>query len=110
MTVASSWRSVFAAMAKGRNSAAEGTAASKRWVAGARIENSWRAAAAGRDDHIRRVVEERIARTKSAAVVAAGTVANNSAVSEERIASRVSAAAEKLADNWRPPEEKAENN
>lgn len=62
-----------------------------------------------RDDHIRRI-EERIARTESAAAVAAGKVASNSAVFEERIAGKVNAAAEKLADNSRPPEEKAENN
>lgn len=75
----------------------------------ARIENSWLVAVAAKDDHIQRVVEERIADTESA-VAAAGKVASNSAVFEERIASRASAAAEKLADNWGPPEEKAENN
>lgn len=106
--VVSSWRSVFVAMTEARNSAVEGTAASKRWAVEAKVENSSRVAAAARDDHIRRVVEERIAGTESAAV--AETVVSNSAVFEGRIASRVSAAAEKLADNWRPPEEKAENN
>lgn len=77
---------------------AEGTAANNRWVVEARIENSSRVVAAVRDDHIRRAVEERIARTESAAA-AAGTVANNSVVFEGKIAGTVNAAAEKLADN-----------
>lgn len=77
----------------------EGTAANNRWVVEARIENSSRVVAAVRDDHIRRTVEERIARTESAAAAAAGTVANNSVVFEGKIAGTVNAAAEKLADN-----------
>lgn len=47
--------------------------------------------------------------TESAA--AAETAASNSAAFEGRIVSKGSAAAvEKLADNWPPPEERAENN
>lgn len=112
VTVASSWRSVFAARTEARNLAAEETAASKRWVVGAKVENSSPGVAAARDDRIQRA-EGRIARTESAAVAAAAaaeTVASNSAVFEERIASKVNAAAEKLARNWQPPEAKAENN
>lgn len=58
------------------------------------------------DDRIRRAVEARTARTESV-----GTVASNSAAFEERTVSKGSVAAvEKLADNWRPPGERAENN
>jgi len=57
-------------------------------------------------DRIQRAVEARTARTESA-----GTAASNSVAFEERTVSKGSVAVvEKLADNWRPPEEKAENN
>lgn len=112
VTVANSWRSVFAAMTEEKNLAAEETAASKHWVVEAKVENSSRVVAAAKDDRIQRAVEERIAHMESAAAAAAAveTVASNSALFEERIASKVNAAAEKLAHNWQPPEEKAENN
>lgn len=98
VTVANSWRSVFAAMTEEKNLVVEETAASKHWVVEAKIENSsWVAAA--KDDHIQRAVEERTAHTESVAVAAVETVASNSAVFEERIASRVNAVAEKLAHN-----------
>lgn len=94
--VASSWQSVLAAMAEARSSVAEGMAASKRWVVEAKVgNNSWAAAVVtyGRNQQ---AVEERTAGTES--VAAAATVASTSAVFEE-IARKVSAAAEKLADN-----------
>lgn len=110
VTVANSWRSVIAAMTEEKNLAAEETAASKHWVVEARAENSSRVVAAAKDDRIQRTVEGRIAHMESAAAAAVETVASNSAVFEERIASKVNAAAEKLAHNWQPAEEKAENN
>lgn len=60
------------------------------------------------NDRNQRAVEARTARTENAA---AGTVASNSAAFEGRTVSKESAVAvEKLADNWRLPEERAENN
>lgn len=111
-TAVSNWQDAFAAASAGRNSAAEEIAeelaAHTRWVVEAKAENNLQAVVVATDDCTQRAVEARTVRTESAA---AGTIASNLAAFEGKSVSRGNAAAaEKLADNWRPPEERAENN
>lgn len=108
-TIASSWLDVLAATTAERNSAAEETVARKHWAVEAKVESNSQVVVGATDDRNQQAVEVRFVHTENAA--AAETAASNSAVFEGRIVSKGSVVAvEKLADNWPPPEERAENN